>query len=250
LEQGADINLSYNFGGSHLTLYAGILIHIEALMDEDIMDKDEFKKMANVLFKSNPDLSKKTRSRLTPLGQSLAENAPKSALIFIDWGADVFADGNLLIMATSIVHELEGVSDVVKRLIEKGYDPNTSSEDGTTYPIILAAENSQVEAIEVLLAHGADVNKTDRIGATALMWACGAPVTQGVMFTRTRQHEMIPMLLTAGADPTIKSNQKRKALGIFKKCEHIYDKDGLTADEIRKNMTELLENAEKKFSNA
>jgi uncharacterized protein len=64
-----------------------------------------------------------------------------------------------------------GSAPMVDKLLKAGDDPNASiSEMGDTV-LMLAARTGKPDALQVLLDHGADVNKTNIEGQTALMWA-------------------------------------------------------------------------------
>src|SRR5262249_14677060 len=77
----------------------------------------------------------------------------------------------------------------IKRLLEARGDPNTSLPEGET-ALMTAARTGRIDAVRLLLAHGADVNARDsRRGQTALMWAAAQNNT-----------EVIRTLIAAGAD--------------------------------------------------
>jgi ankyrin repeat protein len=60
----------------------------------------------------------------------------------------------------------------VQTLLASGADPNARDETGAT-ALMHAAALSSIETIEALLDRGADVNASSGAGATALMWATG-----------------------------------------------------------------------------
>jgi ankyrin repeat protein len=65
-----------------------------------------------------------------------------------------------------------GNSPVLEVMLEFGFDPNQKDHDGVT-ALHRAAMSGRVEAVRVLLAHGASVNALDGMFAgTPLLWAC------------------------------------------------------------------------------
>jgi uncharacterized protein len=89
-----------------------------------------------------------------------------------------------------------GREDVLKLLIDKGSKVDDIIPDlkrGPEYqnlrPLIYAAAYSKAAAINLLLAHGADINKPDHAGMTPLMLA-----------VRNRREDVVEALLANGAD--------------------------------------------------
>jgi ankyrin repeat protein len=58
--------------------------------------------------------------------------------------------------------------EVVRVLLEGGADPNKPFGQARTHPLQTAVARSLTEAVDLLLARGADVNGKDAIGGTAL----------------------------------------------------------------------------------
>src|SRR3954465_7862812 len=74
-------------------------------------------------------------------------------------------DGGALVSAVR-----RGASADVERLLATGANANIIDPDGT--PILMAATLfGDAHTLKLLLEHGADPNRADRSGATALMWA-------------------------------------------------------------------------------
>ncbi len=63
-----------------------------------------------------------------------------------------------------------GHTDIVRRLLGAGANPNLQNNQGTT-ALIRAAKEGQAQAVEALLEAGADVTRTDYTGRGALTWA-------------------------------------------------------------------------------
>jgi hypothetical protein len=74
-------------------------------------------------------------------------------------------------------------------LLSKGADPNVGDKNGDT-PLILASRTGFSEGVSRLLMYRALVDKTNRLGETALITAIQA-----------RQTGIVKLLLQAGADP-------------------------------------------------
>lgn len=86
---------------------------------------------------------------------------------------------------------MEGLSDVVKILLERGADPNAKAAVGTALQV--AAERGDLQSLESFLAHGADPDAGDML-ATPLLAALG----KGHVETAER-------LLEAGASAQLKA---------------------------------------------
>ena len=83
---------------------------------------------------------------------------------------------------------------MIELLLKAGADPNTSLAEGET-ALMTAARTGKLDAVEVLLAHGADVRQKEKgRGQTALMWAAAEGHTA-----------VVKRLIEAGADPRIRS---------------------------------------------
>ena len=64
-------------------------------------------------------------------------------------------------------------TEIISRLLNRGYSPNIADSLGRT-PLMLAAGNGNPNTISVLLWHGANVSAKDSSGATALHYAANA----------------------------------------------------------------------------
>lgn len=81
---------------------------------------------------------------------------------------------------------------IVKKLLAAGADPNRAATPTTTAetPLMAAARAGAVEVVRALLAHGANVNATERAhGQTALMWSAA-----------NGHSHVVQALIDAGAD--------------------------------------------------
>ncbi len=101
--------------------------------------------------------------------------------------------------------------DEVRRLLDGGADPNALLDQGNGYvfaPIHLAIPShlaketdTDVAVLESLISHGAEVDKRDGNGGTALMSAVVSPAPRCAV-----------LLIEKGADPTITDRSNRNVL--------------------------------------
>lgn len=110
-------------------------------------------------------------------------------------------------------------------------------------PLLFAASERNIPLVQMLINKGADVNYQDSKGVSALMWACGQPIANADWAPQTEgQYELTKLLLEHGADPTLRSNQKRTAKSILMKpFSH-------TAGKNEEEIATLLEKYEVKFA--
>ena len=221
LEEGADINAqSINRDyRRHLTkegraksLDAGGLTPLLYSVRENCIE------CIDVLVKHKVDLDLPDPEGVAPLTLAALNSHWDIAKKLIEAGADVqqwdvYGQAPLLAaigrrtanpqQPNESLNETDGLS-VVRMLLEKGANPNMQlflrpskqrggASRGTT-PLIAAAGNADVESIQLLLQHGADVKllQADRQSpVSALAGARGAP---------GRQVEALNLLVAAGAD--------------------------------------------------
>ena len=96
---------------------------------------------------------------------------------------------------------------------------NLSAGDDTGLtPLHIAAQNGQLEAIQLLLTLGVDTNATDKYGNgslwTATHYACLASATE-------RNHSIVRILLEGGADPDNKNNSNRSPRDISQRSNQV-----------------------------
>ena len=86
----------------------------------------------------------------------------------------------------------------VKTLLDQGAGANAAGPDGIT-PLMVAAEIGSVDAMQMVVDHGANVNAKNSYGSTALMWS----VTDA---------KKVRLLLDHGADVNVAARSGRTAL--------------------------------------
>ncbi len=124
--------------------------------------------------------------KFSPLMWATQHGDMKLTKMLIDAGADPNYANPRGITALTLAAS-NGATSIAKVLLEAGADPELSAKDIPT-PLMAATNHSAI--MDLLLAHGADVNQTDEQGRTALLAAASRFPGKGVK-----------PLLKAGADP-------------------------------------------------
>jgi HEAT repeat protein len=115
----------------------------------------------------------------------------KAATVAISEGADPNFGGNID-YTVLIFAAVQGNVEVIDLLLTHGADVNKRYNSRT--PLHLAASHSQAGSINALIRGGADINALDENGSTALMWAAHKGCK-----------DIVESLLKAGANAHIKS---------------------------------------------
>jgi uncharacterized protein len=100
-----------------------------------------------------------------------------------------------------------GNINIVIDLLQKGAEVDKADGDGRT-ALMYAAYNGHSQVVRELLAHNARVNMTDVAGRTALMFAASGPFP-----------ETVKLLLDHKADPNITDLQEHFTALMFAACE-------------------------------
>ncbi len=127
---------------------------------------------------------------------------PEAVAVAIDADATNEAGWTPLMVAAGARNS----AGVAAALIADGANVNFADDYGTT-PLMVAADRSNVEVLELLMDAGADVHARSDDGSTALMKAAGA---------LENQVEMVTMLLEAGADKTVRNKYGNTALSAIR----------------------------------
>ncbi len=104
----------------------------------------------------------------------------------------------------------------IKKLIEKGADPDKPDADGAV-PVSehAMARLADLEVVKLLLSKTRNINIPERDGSTVLMYAA-----QNTRMPRSDLKEIIRLLLEKGADKSIKDKDGRTALDRAKKAKN------------------------------
>ncbi len=101
---------------------------------------------------------------------------------------------------------------VARRLLDMGVSADGLERSGITL-LDRAVLGNQVEMAQLLIARGADVNRADKIGFTALLYAASIDFGDSAM---------IDLLLKSGAHPDVRTKDGLSALDLAKKYKHTH----------------------------
>jgi ankyrin repeat protein len=130
------------------------------------------------------------------------EQIDSLAELLIENGADVNirgSDGNTLLMDCSYQQDNSYIAGI---LLDHGAEIETVNNDLRT-PLMFACEYGRLNMTRLLVSHGAQVNKIDRLGRTAMILA----ILDGY-----NTIEILQILLDAGADINIRDEDELSAL--------------------------------------
>ncbi|MCX5924697.1 MAG: ankyrin repeat domain-containing protein [Candidatus Dependentiae bacterium] len=115
--------------------------------------------------------------------------------------------------------ENKGHAHVIRILVERGADINGKDSERNT-PLHKAAGRSQIGAIQELIKQKAMINIKNNYGDTPLHNAVGRLIREdGDEDHFNKAKNVIQLLIDAGADTTIKNNEKETALEMLKEKE-------------------------------
>ncbi|KAK3680916.1 ankyrin repeat-containing domain protein [Podospora appendiculata] len=152
----------------------------------------------SLLLDAGTDVDIRTGGGKTLLAAAVENKSEAAVRLLLASGADAnLEDDKGRIPLQLPVYSAPHVTEIVRLLIPKTRDINHQDNEGTTPLIALVRNNSNLEAVKLLLAAGASsgINMVSKKG-TALLNA-----------TWWVTEEMLGMLLDAGADPNITGSQ-------------------------------------------
>lgn len=163
------------------------------------------KLMLLVIFSLSPGIVLSTPEN--KLLDALEHNSPVDVLRALKAGADVnvsFFDGSLDGATALMIAARGGLDKIVGiLLIQKGIEINKTDRTGKT-ALMYALGNEKYDMVKALLKAGANVNIADRQGETALIKAWSHPLF------------IVKLLLEAGADANVKNKFGKTALDYAK----------------------------------
>lgn len=157
-----------------------------------------------VIEQLRPDLNRADGNRMTPLRIAVGRRDAETAKILLEQGADPaqMIDG---ISPYSLALSLHDPDILNALLADPRVDPNSHHEyQGTSLGI--AAKEGDLEAVELLLAHGADPRALDLYGRPALFYA-----------VRSGRHDVIEKLRKAAPEMAHARDRAGMDLKEFKK---------------------------------
>ena len=161
LDHGADIEQQWKRSGATDTIETP-LIHAARRGNEAIV-RELLARDADV----NPCLEGATTGG--PLLKAIKSGHSPIAFLLLDHGAEVNVSG------TPVVYAVQNkMTTVLEALLDRGADINAHGKywrDEPTFPLKLAAQQGDMETVQLLLDHGANVNEQDVDGFTTLHMA-------------------------------------------------------------------------------
>lgn len=221
LAHGVDINAVVADSYPKMPLWLQLLMYAEQYcsQDEHEVKKQKLKDLLeNTIKPRGKPAYKRYRNRRTAFSIALYNsNTPVTALLLVNDGLDLSLETKYppvmdvvynfpisLDDNESCIDELE----LLKAVLKTGQSPNIGY--GEKLPLHYACSLSQIPAVELLLQYGADVNSSDNIGATPIMYAIDEPRSFAEdIWTRNKPVEIVELLLKHGATVDARTKQNR-----------------------------------------
>jgi len=175
-----------------------ILLSVTGLhADSPLADAAQSQDNATIhsLLKQKADVNAPQPDGTTALHWAVRQDDLETADLLIRAGANAKAANRFGATPLSLA-ATNGNAAMIEMLLKAGEDANAVvSESGDTI-LMLAARTGKPDAVAVPLNHGADVNKTNATGQTALMWAAAE-----------RNSAAVQVLIERKADLAAKTHQ-------------------------------------------
>ncbi|MEP7305003.1 MAG: ankyrin repeat domain-containing protein [Acidobacteriota bacterium] len=127
--------------------------------------RDGNRPMAALLIKAGAHVNAANRYGVTPLSMAVSQGHPEALGLLLGSGADVktaeatLPDGQTLLMLGARTGNVE----ILKRLIERGANPNAVERRAGTSAVMWAVMGNHADAVQALVAAGADLNARSRV---------------------------------------------------------------------------------------
>jgi uncharacterized protein len=128
------------------------------------------KAVVSALLKQKVDVNAPQPDGTTALHWAARHNDLETATALIAAGANVKAANRFGATPLSLACT-NGSAGMIGKLLAAGENANAIVSEAGDTALMLAARTGKPDAVEVLLQHGAEVNKTNAQGQTAVMWA-------------------------------------------------------------------------------
>jgi uncharacterized protein len=128
------------------------------------------KAAVSALLKQKVDVNAPQPDGTTALHWAARHNDLETATALIAAGANVKAANRFGATPLSLACT-NGSAGMIGKLLAAGENANAIVSEAGDTALMLAARTGKPDAVELLLQHGAEVNKTNAQGQTALMWA-------------------------------------------------------------------------------
>ncbi len=121
------------------------------------------------LIEANADVRLRDHDGIPPLLRAVQAGHERVVAVFLDTSRDQLARDGQIDRGPAVAAIL-GRTGILKQFLDKGGNVNATVENKKT-PLMLAAEYGRQDAVDFLLAHGADPRLTDKDGANASVLA-------------------------------------------------------------------------------
>ena len=157
-----------------------------------------------LLLKSGANIKPTNRHGISSFMMACSNGYIEIAELLLKHGADIDEFGNGWNPITAAA--MHDCQKIITFLLENGADINRANHRGET-ALMMVCRNAvgRKKAIKLLLAAGADVNAADKEGQTALMG----------LASESGYTELMHILIKFGADPDIRNNKGQTALDLL-----------------------------------